>query len=93
MRDIYAVKDNVFNITKGIGTPTWGAGMTGALDLNDTQAAARGSVFYNDGLVLDTSFKGDIDIPHLSFGNDNVSIGEIYLTDLEVHRKLTISAH
>lgn len=115
MRDIYAVKDNIFSLGKTVpvaalvqlgggdvpgaiataaGT-TWGQYMNGTNagnSLNDTAAADR-DAFYRDGIVLDTSFKGDIDIPHLSFGDDNLSIGEIYLTDLEVHRIMTISAH
>ncbi len=89
IRDIYATKDSVLNAQKALATPGLFAG---GIDLTGANADQRGAA-YDDGLVLDTSFKGDIDIPHLSFGNTGVSIGEIYLTDLEVHRKMVISAH
>ena len=46
-----------------------------------------------DGIAINTEFKGDIDIGHLSFGDTGVSIGEIYLTDIESTTNWTISAH
>lgn len=46
-----------------------------------------------DGIALNTRFKGDIDIKHISFGNTDQSIGEIYLTDVESDTRWTISAH
>lgn len=87
-RDIYAVKDDVLSI--GIGGPGSIAALAGgAVDMT---TAARAN-YYTDGIVLHNKFKGDIDIPHLSFGNDGRSIGEIYLTDYTNETKMTISAH
>lgn len=48
---------------------------------------------YTDGIAINTRFKGDIDIKHLSFGDTGTSIGEIYLTDIESDTRWTISAH
>lgn len=48
---------------------------------------------YRDGIAVNTKFKGDIDIPHLSFGNDGRTIGQIYLTDFENDLQMVISAH
>lgn len=87
-RNIYATKDSVLNPGAG-GIPGLMA-LAGAPDL--TSAAVR-PTYYQDGIVLENRFKGDIDIPHLSFGNTGVSIGEIYLTDYTNYTNLTISAH
>jgi hypothetical protein len=46
-----------------------------------------------DGLALNTRFKGDIDIGAIEFGDTNVSIGSLFLTDMESDTKWTISAH
>ena len=48
---------------------------------------------YVDGIAINTRFKGDIDIGHLSFGNTNKSIGSIYITDKTATTNWTISAH
>jgi hypothetical protein len=48
---------------------------------------------YKDGIADHQHFKGDIDIPHLSFGDENQTIGEIYLTDLDWDARRVISAH
>lgn len=48
---------------------------------------------YVDGIAINTRFKGDIDIDHLSFGDTDQSIGKIYLTDIESDTRWTISAH
>jgi hypothetical protein len=48
---------------------------------------------YVDGIAINTEFKGDIDIGHLSFGDTGVSIGAIYMTDVESTTNWTISAH
>ena len=48
---------------------------------------------YVDGLALNTQFKGDIDIIHMSFGDTEESIGERYVTDLISDSRMTISAH
>lgn len=51
------------------------------------------TVEFVDGIALNTSFKGDMDIKHLSFGDTDISIGELYWTDIESHTRWTISAH
>jgi hypothetical protein len=48
---------------------------------------------YVDGLALNTEFKGDIDIGAIEFGDTNVSIGSLFLTDMQSDTKWTISAH
>jgi hypothetical protein len=48
---------------------------------------------YIDGIAINTRFKGDIDIGAISFGDTDVSIGSIYLTDLYSDTRWTISAH
>jgi hypothetical protein len=48
---------------------------------------------YVDGLALNTRFKGDIDIGAIEFGDTEVSIGSLFLTDMESDTKWTISAH
>ena len=47
---------------------------------------------YVDGIAINTQFKGDIDIGHLSFGDTGTSIGEIYFTDITSTTNWTISA-
>ena len=46
-----------------------------------------------DGIAINTQFKGDIDIGHLSFGDTDTSIGKIYMTDVTSTTNWTISAH
>jgi len=81
IREIYAVKDAVFNI-KGYfdelvaGNP------------NPDLAYA-----YVDGIAINTRFKGDMDIGAISFGDTGKSIGSIYITDIESTTNWTISAH
>jgi len=77
-RDIYAVKDAVLDLSSYIA-----AGGPGA------PAGAA----YVDGIAINTKFKGDIDIGHLSFGNTGKSIGAIYITDKTATTNWTISAH
>ena len=48
---------------------------------------------YVDGIAINTRFKGDIDINHLSFGDTGKSIGQIFLTDVESDTRWVISAH
>jgi hypothetical protein len=48
---------------------------------------------YIDGIAINTRFKGDIDIGAISFGDTGVSIGSIYITDMESDTRWTISAH
>jgi hypothetical protein len=94
-RDIYAVKDDVLDLGRAVALTGGPAGFGAALAAaapNLTTTAVRAN-YYTDGIVLHNKFKGDIDIPHLSFGNDGRSIGEIYLTDYTNETKLTISAH
>lgn len=95
-RDINAVKDNVLDVGRMIGQvaatgSTLNAWLNAGHDLTE-EGGAR-PLAYTDGIKLRNQFKGDIDIPHLSFGNDGRSIGEIYLTDYKNDTYLTISAH
>jgi hypothetical protein len=48
---------------------------------------------YIDGIAINTRFKGDIDIGAISFGDTDVSIGSIYMTDVYADTRWTISAH
>ncbi|WP_197474810.1 hypothetical protein, partial [Oleiphilus sp. HI0079] len=52
-----------------------------------------GTVDFVDGIAINTRFKGDMDIKHLSFGDTNKSIGELYWTDIESDTRWVISAH
>ena len=61
-------------------------------------AAANGNgstnpQYYVDGIAINTEFKGDMEIGHLSFGDSNESIGELYFTDITSTTNWTISAH
>lgn len=47
----------------------------------------------NDGVAINTVFKGDMEIGALSFGDTGTSIGELYWTDIESTTNWTISAH
>jgi len=47
----------------------------------------------NDGVAINTEFKGDMEIGALSFGDTGTSIGELYWTDIESTTNWTISAH
>ena len=51
------------------------------------------SSHYRDGIAVNVRFKGDVDVGHLSFGDDGRSIGEMYFTDLETENRMVISAH
>lgn len=57
------------------------------------ESAAAGGPAYVDGIAINTRFKGDIDINHLSFGDTGKSIGKIFLTDIESDTRWVISAH
>ena len=65
------------------------------LDVGGKNGGALGTNTGNfvDGLALNTRFKGDIDIGAIEFGDTNVSIGSLFLTDMESDTKWTISAH
>lgn len=52
-----------------------------------------GTIDFVDGIAINTRFKGDMDIKHLSFGDTDVSIGELYWTDIESTTNWVISAH
>lgn len=54
---------------------------------------ATGTVDFVDGIAINTRFKGDMDIKHLSFGDTDVSIGELYWMDIESTTNWVISAH
>jgi hypothetical protein len=76
IREIYAVKDAVFNAD---GFAAFVAGTSTSP--------------FVDGIAINTRFKGDIDIKHLSFGDTGTSIGELYWTDITSDTRWTISAH
>jgi hypothetical protein len=80
-RTIYAVKDAVIDI----GNKNGGA--------NGTNGANPLGGQYVDGLALNTEFKGDIDIGAIEFGDTGLSIGELFITDMQSDTKWTISAH
>ena len=46
-----------------------------------------------DGVAINTTFKGDMEIGALSFGDTGTSIGQLYWTDIESTTNWTISAH
>lgn len=81
MRDIYAVKDNVLNVS------------TLALAPGGVASTGTNREGYVDGIAINTVTKFDMDIGHLSFGDTETSIGEIYLTDVVNTTNWTISAH
>jgi hypothetical protein len=60
------------------------------LDIGDKNGGTNN---YADGLALNTRFKGDIDIGAIEFGDTGVSIGSLFITDMESDSKWTISAH
>ena len=60
------------------------------LDVNNKNGGVND---FTDGLALNTRFKGDIDIEAIKFGDTAVSIGSLFLTDMESDTKWTISAH
>ena len=60
------------------------------IDVADLAAGGNG---YRDGIAINTRFKGDIDIGAISFGDEGVSIGSIYITDIESVTNWTVSAH
>jgi len=81
MRDIYAVKDAVINVST-LALAPGGAASTGT-----------NREGYVDGIAINTVSKFDMDIGHLSFGDTGTSIGKIYLTDVVNTTNWTISAH
>jgi hypothetical protein len=87
IREIYAVKDAVLDL-QGTGS---------GLDIAGLSVTSIGgnpiNPQYVDGIALNTRFKGDIDIGAISFGDTGVSIGSIYITDMESDTRWTISAH
>lgn len=80
IREIYAVKDGVLNIGSQNG-------------VNGQSPTSNNIDNYVDGIAINTRFKGDIDINHISFGDTGKSIGQIFLTDVESDTRWTISAH
>jgi len=60
------------------------------VNLNNLLSGGTG---YVDGIAINTRFKGDIDIGHISFGDTGQSIGQIFMTDMESDTRWTISAH
>jgi len=74
IREIYAVKDAVLNVSN----------MTPGGPISDA---------YVDGVAINTRFKGDIDIGHISFGDTDKSIGRIYITDMTSVTNWTVSAN
>ncbi|KZZ17408.1 hypothetical protein A3751_11755 [Oleiphilus sp. HI0080] len=76
---------------------------TAGFDAAGLAAAAGGAAYANpvamandlglDGVAINTTFKGDMEIGALSFGDTGTSIGELYWTDIESYTNWTISAH
>ena len=48
---------------------------------------------YVDGIAMNTRFRGDIDIGHMSFGDTGTSIGQQFWTDVDATTNMLISAH
>lgn len=48
---------------------------------------------YVDGIAMNTRFRGDMDIGHLSFGDTGTSVGAMYYTDMEFQTNRIVSAH
>jgi hypothetical protein len=71
------------------------AAATDILASVDRMAESAMTVTNNiDGMTIyDIEAHMDWDLPHISFGQDNVTIGEVYYTDLIIHSSLVISAH
>lgn len=80
--------------------------MRNAAGLNqaDLEAAATAGTTYTDvadvldnlgedGVAINTVFKGDKEIGALSFGDTGTSIGQLYWTDIESTTNWTVSSH
>ncbi|TNC80179.1 MAG: hypothetical protein C9356_15530 [Oleiphilus sp.] len=63
------------------------------LDSDNNVNGSNNREDYVDGIVLDSRFRGDMDIGHLSFGDTGSSIGEQYWTDMDINTVMTISAN
>ncbi len=63
--------------------------------LDDMLASNMAKMKDNNGVAIyEINARMDWDLPHISFGRQNISIGEVYYTDLVVHNtSLVISAH
>ncbi len=48
---------------------------------------------YTDGIAMNTRFRGDMDIGHLSFGDTGTSVGSFFYTDMDILTNHTLSAH
>jgi len=48
---------------------------------------------YHDGVAMFNRFQGDMDIEHMSFGDERVSIGSQYWTDMNVYTNRIITGH
>ena len=48
---------------------------------------------YSDGIAMNTRFRGDMDIGHLSFGDTGKTIGSLFYTDMDFLTNRTISGH
>jgi hypothetical protein len=86
-REIYAVKDAVIHVENYLYA------MIGTAQGGGDPTTVDAAVAYDDGIAINTQFKGDIDIGALSFGDTGKSIGSLYFTDIQSTSNMTISAH
>ena len=85
-REIYAVRNAAGFDTAGLAAAAAGATAYGSI-------AAALEALGNDGVAINTRFKGDMEIGALSFGDTGTSIGSLYWTDIDSTTNWTISAH
>lgn len=71
------------------------AAATDILNTLDTMVESGMTNLSTDGMAIyDINVRMDWDLPHISFGDSGVSIGEVYYTDLQIYdTSLVISAH
>ena len=85
-REIYAVRNAAGYDTAGLAAAAANATAYGSI-------AAVLEALGNDGVAINTVFKGDKEIGALSFGDTGTSIGQLFWTDIESTTNWTISAH
>jgi hypothetical protein len=92
-REIYAVRNAAGYNAVALQTAAAGGAMGSIQNVLDTLG--------EDGVAINTTFKGDMEIGALSFGDTKNladpttqrSIGSLYWTDIESYTRWTISAH
>lgn len=100
-RDIYAVRnaagyksqDLVDQMAVIMSTADAAAFVSGDYQAQGVAIKRIADNYAADGIAINTVFKGDKEIGHLSFGDTGESIGELYWTDIESSTNWTISAH